>query len=273
MALLTLTSDIGLKDFLVGAIKGQFLQTLPGAQLQDITHEIPPFNYPQAAYICRNAFKYFPEDTFHILLINLFHQPPDHLLLARHNNQYFACADNGLLTMILEEKPEQVVAIPLDAAEPRTLLHCTGIMANVIHLISHGRPLSDFGDTDFPLVEKLPLRPTTGENYIEGQIIFIDRFENVVVNITRENFEQQRRGRPFKITFKRDEVIESISESYANVDEGEKLAFFNTAGYLEIAMNKGNAAGLFGLQGFSDQAQNPFLQNKLFYQTIRIFFE
>ena len=109
------------------------------------------------------------------------------------------------------------------------------------------------------------------DNWIEGQIIFIDNFENIIVNITRDQFESQRKGRAFHIVFKRDEVIDRISETYADVAEGEKLALFNSAGYLEIAINKGNAAGLFGLQGFSEQSQN--LQNRLFYQTARILFE
>jgi S-adenosylmethionine hydrolase len=67
-------------------------------------------------------------------------------------------------------------------------------------------------------------------------------------------------------------MIERISETFADVSEGEKLALFNSAGYLEIAVNKGNAAGLFGLQGYLEQAQNPYLQNRLFYQTVRIYF-
>ncbi len=110
-------------------------------------------------------------------------------------------------------------------------------------------------------------------DWIEGQIIFIDNFENVVVNIQREDFEEQRKGRSFSIVFKRDETIEKISETYADVAEGEKLAHFNSSGYLEIAINKGNAAGLFGLQGFSETLQVSTQQNKLFYQTVKIFFE
>jgi hypothetical protein len=132
------------------------------------------------------------------------------------------------------------------------------------------------GDPKVNIVEKNPLRPMLGSSWIEGQIIFIDHFENVVVNITREEFEAQRRGRSFKIVFKRDEVIDKISETYADVPEGEKTALFNAAGYLEIAINKGNAAGLFGLQGYSDKQATPqsqFLQSRLFYQTVKIFFE
>ena len=122
---------------------------------------------------------------------------------------------------------------------------------------------------------KNPLRPLLANDWIEGQIIFIDNFENVIVNISKEEFEEQRKGRSFKIVFKRDEVIEKISETYADVNEGEKLALFNSAGYLEIAINKGNAAGLFGLQGFSEkqQQQGQYMNNRLFYQTIKVFFE
>ena len=115
-----------------------------------------------------------------------------------------------------------------------------------------------------------------GNNWIEGQIIFIDNFENVIVNITKEDFETQRKGRSFKIVFKRDEVIDRISDTYADVPEGEKLALFNSAAYLEIGINKGNAAGLFGLQGYSEkqsQGQQHYINNRLFYQTVKVFFE
>ena len=126
---------------------------------------------------------------------------------------------------------------------------------------------------DTPYIEKNPLRPLLGENWIEGQIIFIDHFENVILNITREDFESQRKGRSFRIVFRRDEVIDKISETYADVPEGEKLALFNAGGYLEIAINKGNAAGLLGLQDFSAKQVKAHLQNRLFYQTVKVYFE
>ena len=104
----------------------------------------------------------------------------------------------------------------------------------------------------------------------KNEIIFVDNFENVIININKDDFEEQRKGRSFKIVFKRDEVIDRISESYADVNEGEKLALFNSANYLEIAINKGNAAGLLGLQGFSEKQVQS---NRLFYQTVKVFFE
>lgn len=276
MPILTLTSDIGHQDFLVGAVKGQLLQGSSDLSIIDITHQLSPFNYPQAAYVCRNAIRNFPEGSFHLVLVNLFDEKPEHMLLARHNGHFIGCADNGLLTMILEETPQEVVALPLDKGQQKNTLYCISVFAKAFNELLQGRTLTQVGDAGVSIHVKNPLRPLLGNNWIEGQIIFIDNFENVIVNINRDEFEEQRKGRSFKIVFKRDEVIDRISETYADVNEGEKLALFNSAGYLEIAINKGNAAGLFGLQGFSEkqlQQQSQFMNNRLFYQTIRVYFE
>src|ERR1700753_3038986 len=273
MALITLTSDIGVKDYLIGAIKGQLLQLDPAFQLVDISHALSPFNYPQAAYVCRNAIRHFPAYTYHIILVNLFEKKPEQLLLAFHNDQYLLCADNGLLNMILEGRPEMVIGLPLERTAIKNTLYCVGIMGQAIREIAQGAPLLGIGNPDIPFVEKNHLRPVFSDNWIEGQIIFIDHFENVIVNITREEFEERRKGRSFRIVFKRNEIIDRISESYADAGETENLALFNSAGYLEIGIQKGNAAGLFGLQDFTEQSQNQYLQSRLFYQTIRVFFE
>ncbi len=270
MPLITLTSDIGHQDYLVGAVKGQLLQVSTHFRLVDISHDLAPFNSSQAAYVCRNAIKNFPAYTYHLILVNLFEQKPEQLLVSFHKNQYILCADNGLLHMILEEKPEMLIGLPLDKTAIKNTLYCTRIFGEAIERLHQGSPVSDIGEPDPVYLERTPLRPLLGDNWMEGQILFIDHFENIIVNITQEQFEEQRKGRSFKIIFKRDEVINTISETYANVKEGEKLALFNSAGYLEIAINKGNAAGLFGLQGFTEKAQSQ--QTRLFYQTVKIQF-
>jgi S-adenosylmethionine hydrolase len=275
MPLITLTSDIGRQDFLTGAIKGQLLRVNNNFNIVDISHELSPFNYPQAAYVCRNAIKNFPNGTFHIVLVNLFDKKPEHLLLVKHNNQYIGCADNGLITMILEEVPEQIIALPLKTSERKNTLYCASVFASAYQQVLDGTDIKEIGDASISIEAKNPLRPLLGTNYIEGQIIFIDNFENVIINITKEEFEEQRRGRSFKIVFKRDEIIEKISETYADVHESEKLALFNSANYLEIAVNKGNAAGLFGLEGYTEKVnmQTQYMQNRLLYQTVKIYFE
>lgn len=275
MPIVTLTTDIGQQDYLVAAVKGQLYCVNEQLTVVDISHQLSSFNYPQAAYFCDSAFKHFPANTFHIVLVNMFDEKPKRMLLAQHNNQYIACADNGLLTMIIDGQPQKVVGLPLPENERPTTLACTQVIANAYRHIWEGMTLDLIGVSNIDIVEKLRLKYVTSPTTMEGQILYIDNFENVIVNITKSDFDKERNGRSFKIIFKRDEVIDSISETYACVPQGEKVAFFNSSGYLEIAINKGNAAGLFGLQGFSEamQKQSISLQNKWFYQTVKIFFE
>jgi S-adenosyl-L-methionine hydrolase (adenosine-forming) len=275
MPLLTLTSDIGQQDYLVGAVKGQLLQN-GSFTIVDISHHLSPFNYPQAAYLCRSAFKNFPAGTFHLVLVNLFNEKSQHLLLAEHNGHFIGCADNGLLTMILEELPQKVVGLALDPTTQKNTLYYAAVFAKAFAELKAGKKIEELGDAAVSIHVKNSLRPLLGNNWMEGQIIFIDKFENVVVNITKEEFEAQRKGRSFKIMFTRDEVIDRISDNYADVPEGEKLALFNAAGYLEVAVNQGNAAGLFGLQGYSEKQQDGparLFTKSVLYQSVKIYFE
>lgn len=275
MSITTLTTDFGLQDYLVAAVKGQLYNISESMTIVDVSHQLSSFNYPQAAYFCDSAFRHFPAGTFHMVLVNMFDEPPRQMLLAYHNKQYIACADNGLLTMILDGLPEQVVGLPLPVNERPAALTCTKVLVTAIQRIRNGETLDSIGTQPVSIVEKLRLKYVTSPTTMEGQILYIDNFENVIVNITKADFEKERNGRKFKIVFKRDEVIDTISDTYASVAQGEKVAFFNSSNYLEIAVNKGNAAGLFGLKGYSEamQKQNISLQNNWFYQTVKIFFE
>jgi S-adenosylmethionine hydrolase len=224
----------------------------------------------QAAYICSNAFRHFPAEAFHLVIVNLFEGEPKELLLAKHNDQFIACPNNGILTLITASRPKELIALPVTSSS-KGLLDFTRVAAEAFAKINKGEQFNNLGNDVNDMVEKYPLRSTIGADWIEGQIIFIDNFENVVVNITKAEFEEQRKGRSFKIVFTR-EVIETLSDNYSSVNEGELLAWFNSAGYLEIAMSGGKMAGLFGLQGFSEKLHTAS-QNKWFYQTVRIFFE
>jgi S-adenosylmethionine hydrolase len=136
--------------------------------------------------------------------------------------------------------------------------------------VSGGQPLNKIGQPIEELVQKRPMKALISSQYIEGQILMIDRFNNVLVNITIHEFEEARKGRKFKIVLLRDAFIEEISSIYSDVQDGEKLARFNEAGYLEIAINKGFAAPLFGL---GEYGQSSSQQKRQYYQTIKIFFE
>lgn len=274
MAVITLSTDIGQSDFIIGAIKGQLISAISSASIIDITHQLSPQNYQQAAYVCSNAFSYYPEGTFHILLINFFEHSFNHVLIVEYGNHYIICPDNGILTMIAGKKPETVFALDIDDSINKGLLTYTNSISVLIKNMSDGKTIESLCRQATSIQEKYSLRATTSTNWIDSHIIFVDNFENVVVNIKKEEFEEHRKGRKYKITFMRNEVIDKISDNYAMVEQGGKLAWFNSAGYLEIAVNTGNLAGLFGLYKFSESAaSNNALQHKLMYQMVRIYFE
>jgi S-adenosylmethionine hydrolase len=272
VAIVTLTSDFGAKDYLAGAFKGRLLNQYALCNLIDITHEIAPFNFSEAAYIIKNSVTHFPSHSFHLLLVNMFDSVHSLPILAFHKGQYFGAPDNGLLPMVLGCQPEQAVALPIDVKNQFNSLAWADLFGKAISHIENGMPFQNLGSEPQQISEKNSLLANYGEDFIDGRIIFIDRFENVVVNISRAEFETVGKGRPFTIAFKSKDTIQKINEGYPQVSEGSSLAFFNAAGYLEIAVNKGNAAGLFGLQAFSHLANPDFLKSRMFYQTVRVHF-
>jgi S-adenosylmethionine hydrolase len=272
VAIVTLTTDFGNKDYLAGAFKGRLLNSYAACRLVDISHDIAPFNFAEAAYIIKNSVQHFPEHSFHLLLVNMFDTVNAWPILSWHNGQYYGVPDNGLLPMILGEQPEQAVKLKLAPELQFNTLAWADLFGSAISDIQSGMPFHQLGPEPDAIMEKTSIQANYDNDYIDGRIIFIDRFENVVVNITRKDFEQVGKGRSFTITFKSKDNIRKISDGYPQVSEGSSLAFFNSAGYLEIAVNKGNAAGLFGLQAFSHLSNPDFVKARMFYQTVRILF-
>lgn len=272
MNFITLTSDIGHRDYLIGAAKGLIHQMCPTSQVVDISHEVPSFNLPQAAYLLRSALPYFAEGSCHFLLVDLFSRTSNPAILCSDHGHFFLGPDNGLITMILGRQPERRLRLNQADGGSFTTMELINLFAHTVRDLHQGVAWEHLGTPLESCEELRSLQPMVHEDYIEAQIIFIDRFENVVINISREQFESSRKGRSFRIFVRIDEQITQISSSYSDVPEGNKVAFFNTAGFLEIAVNKGNAAGLFGLKdyrpGIADRLSTPH-----YYQTIRIHFD
>ena len=276
MPVVTLSTDIGQTDYVVGAIKGQLVKAVPSVSIIDITHQLVAGNYLHAAYVCTNAFKFYPSGTFHFLIINLFEKSPGHLLLARFKEQFIVCPDNGILTMITGQKPDDIISIQIIRQELAGVLNFSETFADTLFAIENGVAWEKTGIAITDIEEKYPFRSTVGADWIDSQIIFIDKFENVVINLTRNEFEEHRKGRKFRIVLpaRNDDGIVRISENYASVEQGERLAWFNSAGYLELAVNKGNLAGLFGLKHYTGGTNlNELPSNKLMYERVKIFFE
>ena len=246
MAIITLTSDWGLSDYYVAAVKGTILSALPDATIVDITHNIEPWDIAAAAFIIRNCYQNFPEGTIHIIAVETEESSDKPHIALKANGHYFIGTDNDIFSLILGDTPYEAVTIEVIQDSDYFTFTTRDRFVKVAAMIAKGVPFSEIGSPYPKIRECLAFQPTMNNNSIHGIITFIDAYENAVTNITQELFEKVRNGRNFEIRFGK-YVIEKLCRSYTEVTIAEKVALFGTHGYLEIAMNHGKAASLLGL--------------------------
>lgn len=265
MPLITLTTDFGTKDHFVGAVKGAIYSTIPQARIVDISHGISPFNITETAYILKNAYKNFPEGTIHIVGVDSeLHEENKHIALLL-NGHYFVCPDNGLISMVASEiNPAKIVEINIhDRLE--SSFSVLDVFVQVAAHIARGGTLEVIGKPMASVKKLFELQPQVfpEQNKIIGNIIYIDNYGNVVSNITEKLFKEIAKGRPYtvqasrytftKINQKYSDIVDFSLEPIQRQSDGNKLAIFNSAGFLEIAIYKSNlttvggASSLLGL--------------------------
>lgn len=263
MSIITLTSDMGLQDHYVGALKGFILKQCPNAVLIDISHHVQPFNILQASFFVQNCINDFPEGTIHLIAVNSepvinFGRPEDGKFpsIMKYKGQYFVSTDNGIFSLLLKDAiPEKIYRIDGAVSSPDALRYpAKNILAKAAAQLANGISLDEIGEEVEHYNKAFAVNAVIEENLIKGTIIQIDHYGNAITNITEELFRRIGNDEPFTIFFRRKEYfIDEISLTYSDVPEGEKLALFNSAGHLEIAINKGvsgnggGANSLFGL--------------------------
>ncbi|MGW8315384.1 MAG: SAM hydrolase/SAM-dependent halogenase family protein [Bacteroidales bacterium] len=248
MHIITLTSDWNENDYYVASIKGKLLTACPEARIVDISHQVRPFNTAQAAFVVRNSYPSFPENTIHIIAVNSEPEKGGQWLAARINQQFFLCADNGLLGLLGDPEPEIVVRLnDSEESEPVTFV-ARQLFARTACALARGVPITDLGTPITEYNRQTPLRPTLEDHTITGSVIYIDSYKNAITNISRELFDRIGNGRKFQIFVQsKHYMLDKINRRYNESPPGELLAVFNTAGLLEIAIRNGNAAGLLKL--------------------------
>ena len=253
MAIVTLTTDFGKSDYYAALIKGALLSRTPAVQLVDITHNLPPFDIVQGAFVLGNTFRSFPEGSIHLLSVNNYDGNLAFIALEREGH-YFVGPDNGVFSLIFGNMGEQVYRLPYDAGDPFPMK--TVCCHAVDHIVS-GKPLNEIGLPAGDVEQRIALQPVISQSQIRGIVIHVDQYENAITNIGKELFEKVGKGRDFSILFKRNDPIQQIHSIYHEVPVGEPLAFFNSSGFLEIAINMGKASSLLGLQ-IDDMVQVNF---------------
>jgi S-adenosylmethionine hydrolase len=265
MSIITLTTDFGTKDHFVGAIKGTIYSELPDARIVDISHHISPFNITETAYILKNAYKSFPEGSIHIIGVDSELNEENKHIALKLDNHYFICPDNGIISLLASEiKPEKIVEINIHD-RISTSFPVLDVFVKVACHISRGGTLEVIGKI-IPeykkLVELQPVISADGKT-MQGNIIYVDNYGNSISNINKKIFQEVGKGRDFeviankyvfkKINTKYSEIIDfSVAEDIRQKD-GTRLAIFNSANYLEIAIYRSNlntvggACSLLGL--------------------------
>ncbi|RYY12937.1 MAG: hypothetical protein EOO36_16680 [Cytophagaceae bacterium] len=268
MGVLTLLTDFGYRDHYVAALKARLLQLAPGLPVLDLTHGVEPYNIAHAVHVLRAVFRDFPPGTTHLITVSDYGAssagavavPAWHA--AQHQGHYFVAADNGLLALLCDGVPEQLVRLRAGAAPAAPALFnypspgsapadpslnpTRDVLAPAAARLALGQPLDTLGQatTELYLLTNRQLR--LQDNRVTGHVVHVDHYGNLITNISREAVEVTSRGRLPTIKFGR-EAVRELRPHFAAAPPGELVCTFNPQGCLCIAINQGHASELLGL--------------------------
>jgi S-adenosylmethionine hydrolase len=257
--LITLTTDFGLRDSFVGVMKGVIASINPLVQVIDITHGVPAQDVLAGALVLRHAVAHFPPDTIHVAVVDPGVGSSRRPILIATEDRYLIGPDNGLLSLALSgSRLGQIVELSASAYRLRsagTTFDGRDIFAPAAAHLSVGVAPAAFGQklNSFCELAVPPVR--RGENTLEGEIIYIDGFGNLLTNIEEQDMRRSSaRDCEISVGVAR---IRGLSSSYAAASAGEFVAVINSWGVLEIAVNRGNAQQSGGA-GIGDKVKVMF---------------
>lgn len=241
--LITLTTDFGYKDPFVGIMKGVIFGINPAAQIIDLSHGIPPQDLMAAALTLRHSTLFFPRGTIHVVVVDPGVGTARRPVLVESGGNFFVGPDNGILSFATEEEGiDSIIHLCNDSYHLKptsATFHGRDVFAPVAAHLSLGVARKDFGTREKSL-ENLPWpEPVKTDRSIEGQIVYVDRFGNLVTNVQAKDLNTLR---PSALTISIGHLtIHGLSSSYAGRDDNGYAALVNSWGLLEISLFKGNA--------------------------------
>lgn len=248
---ITLTTDFGLKDPYVGQMKGAILRRNPTARIVDLNHFIPIHDIFIGAMTIATSYKYFPSGTLHLGIVDPGVGSQRSIIAATDGLHLFVAPDNGLLAMVDRENGLEFVYrvdnSTLFPSEISNTFHGRDIMAPVAAALANGMPLAEVGsEIDFADCVQLELpEPMVSEDRVTGQIVYIDRFGNMRTSITC-HYLSEAQPTNFKEIVVGNHVVSMITTTYGEQEPGKLTGLIDSAGYVEIALNQGNAAEFTG---------------------------
>jgi S-adenosylmethionine hydrolase len=250
MSIITLTTDMGLRDHYVGVLKYAILHLYPEAKIIDLSHNIKPFYIPGAALTVRSSYQNFPKGTVHLIGVAPNRSARIDHVAVEYDGQYFIGADNGMFPLIFERTPTKVFNLSrIGETATSAVFPSRDIFAVAATHLAQGGIMEVLGQPTEIMNSSAKFLPTIDGPVIRGLAMDIDVYGNIITNIDRNLFNMVGQGRPFEIGFRRQQhLINKLYDSYEGVPEGEKMALFGATGLLEIAINRDNAAQLLGVK-------------------------
>lgn len=248
---------MGLRDHYVASLKANLLQGISGVSIIDITHEVEPFNSGEAAFHISSCMSDFPEGTIHVIgvdsepSINFGSAGGSFPSIMHYRKQYFISNDNGFFGALLqEEQPEGFYRIDNVLSNKDLYRFPTkNILCKAAIDLMNGKKIEDLASPVDQWTRAFAPVALAEPNLIKGHVIHVDNYGNLITNIHKSMFEPYGKEAPFTIFFKSENYfIDTISLSYNEVPQGEKVAIFNTNDLLEIAINRAANKGTGGAE-------------------------
>lgn len=238
--IVTLTTDFGAGEY-VGAMKGVIYSTCPDVKIVDITHDIEKFNVRRAAASVYSSCPHFPEGTVHIVVVDPGVGTERRGVIVQADGRYYVGPDNGVFSLI--EGVQKVIEIK---AEPKsTTFHGRDVFAPVAAKLACGEKPSSFGD-EIDDVNRIIKKQKKENGATVGEVIYVDAFGNVITNITDINGLEY--GDVVEVEISGEIKNIKFVESYGFATEGELVCLIGSSGFLEIAINQGDAGKLLDVK-------------------------
>ena len=249
---IAMITDFGLHDPFAGVMKGVIRSIGSKSEIIDVTHGINAGDIKSAAIALSMSFRYYPEGTIFLVVIDPGVGTRRRPIAVTVSGKIIVCPDNGIISFVVSEYPEWS-AVHLNRTEfflPKisSTFHGRDIFAPIAAHLSMGTPVSDLGSGIGDVTTMQIPQAIAGERHIQGEVIYIDGFGNLITNISEAavaEWAHDSKSSNFKIHTGSVEII-GISESFSNVSAGKPLTVFGSFGMLEVAVNGGSAAALAG---------------------------
>src|SRR6201984_2188532 len=249
--IITLTTDYGTNDHLVGTLKGVILKINPDVTIVDISHDVTPYDLLDGALTIGSSYSYFPPRTIHVVVVDPGVGTERRPLLVTGDTQYFVAPDNGVLSLVYEREENILVRhanVEHYYLQPVSkTFHGRDVFAPVASWLSKSWQTASMGDEISDYKRLSTPRPKHADGVMKCAVLRADAFGNLITNFRAGDLpEAARNGGAIKLQVGTHQVTRMV-DTFAQGNNGEPIAYVGSSGYIEIAVNKANAARTLNL--------------------------